>query len=85
MNISGNGDATNTHLRDASHLGSFSGELSIIIHDLQVVELLSAFQDVCLQAVQLALESQALILERQNTGNEEKEKETEGVRKEANA
>lgn len=44
------------------YLSSFFGELGIVIHDLQVVKLLSMLQDLCFQTVQLALVSQTLLL-----------------------
>lgn len=44
------------------HLGSFFRKLGVIVHDLHVVQLLSVLQDFCFQTVQLALESQTLLL-----------------------
>lgn len=46
----------------AGHLSSFFRELGVIIHDLQVVKLLSVLQNFSFQTVQLALESQTLLL-----------------------
>ena len=45
-----------------SHLSSFFRELGFAVHDLQVVMFLSVLQDFCFQTVQLALESQTLLL-----------------------
>lgn len=44
------------------HLGSLFGELGIVVHGLQAVELLSVLQDFCFQTVQLAGVSETLLL-----------------------
>lgn len=46
----------------AGHLSSFFRELGFAVHDLQVVKFLSVLQDFCFLIVQLALESQTLLL-----------------------
>ena len=51
------------------HHGRVLGQVGVVVHDLQVPQLLSLGQDLSLQPVQLGLEGQALLLRKTPTVN----------------
>lgn len=56
--------AVRQHAVGLAHLGLISGKLCLLGFELDAEELVSSFQDVCLQLVQQALVSQTLLLRR---------------------